>query len=120
MKVPPPSVCRKIRHLHAMAQSPINANEAKVAQIKLGRLLYEWGLTEADLPEILAATDDQGRPNGNPSTTVGQSGQQSGAQSAPASTNGPQVNVFDLNCALIEDHTPITHHERVATALWIA
>ena len=52
MKLPPPAVCRKIRRLQAKARSPINANEAKVAQIKLARLLFEWGLAEADLPEI--------------------------------------------------------------------
>jgi hypothetical protein len=109
MKLPPPTVCRKIRRLHAMARSPINANEAKVAQIKLARLLFEWGLAEADLPEILSATDDNGHPNAGPS------GMPSGPQGASA---GPTVNVFDLNYALIEDHIMITRHERVAGALW--
>ena len=53
MTLPPPKVCRRIRRLHAMTQSP-NANEAAIARSKLDVLLFEWSLTEADLSQILA------------------------------------------------------------------
>jgi hypothetical protein len=33
--------------------------------------------------------------------------------------DGPAVNVFDLNSALIEDHVTLTQRERIAAALWI-
>jgi hypothetical protein len=110
MRLPPPAVCRKIRRLHAMAQSPVNENEARVARIKLERLLYEYRLTEADLPGILAATDDEGHP----ASQVGGS-----FQGPSGSTSGPRVNVYDLAYVLTEDHVSITRHERVAVTLWI-
>jgi hypothetical protein len=53
------------------------------------RLLDEWGLTEADIPAILAATEGDGHGNAGSSS------------SRPSSK--PTVNVLDLILALIED-----------------
>jgi hypothetical protein len=77
-----------------------NANEATVARTMLSDLLTEWGLTQSDIPAIIAA---------NTETTA----------AASLSTVGPDVNVFDLVSHLIEKHIATTPAERVAVTLWI-
>jgi hypothetical protein len=51
MTLPPPSVCRRIRKLHAQMGS--SGKDGEVARNKLNALLAEHGLTWNDLPAIL-------------------------------------------------------------------
>jgi hypothetical protein len=60
MRLPPDKVCRLIRKLYASTSSPFE-HEAEVAKEKLRVLLFEHSLTEADIPAILAASDDHGQ-----------------------------------------------------------
>ena len=104
MRLPPDKVCRLIRKLYASTSSPFE-HEAEVAKEKLRVLLFEHSLTEADIPAILAATDDHG--------------QKLSSASFPSAGAGPTINVFDLNSALIDDHVTVTVRERTAISLWI-
>jgi Protein of unknown function (DUF3631) len=105
MTLPPPTVCRRIRQLHAMMGSP-NAHEADVARARLNELLSRWGQSWNDLPAILAATD-----------TVN-----TGCAASQSSTSGhsaPTVNVLDLVLRLIELHVAVTSEECMGIALWV-
>jgi len=102
MRLPPDKVCRLIRKLYASTSSPFE-HEAEVAKEKLRVLLFEHSLTEADIPAILAATDDHG--------------QKLSSASFPSAGAGPTINVFDLNSALIDDHVTVTVRERTAISL---
>jgi len=98
MTLPPPSICRKIRKLHAMLGS--NAKEAEVALSKLNVLLAEYSLTWNDIPEILAGSAVH-------------------AAQPPDPSDKPEVNVLNLLLVLIETHIAVTPAERMAIALWI-
>jgi hypothetical protein len=88
-----------------MMKSPGNENEAGNARTALLTLLDKWGLTEANVPAILAATEGDGHANAGSSS------------SRPSSE--PSVNVLDMIMVLIEEHVVITAEERMAVALWI-
>ena len=98
MTLPHPSICRKIRKLHAMLGS--NAKEAEVALSKLNVLLAEYSLTWNDIPEILAGSAVH-------------------AAQPPDPSDKPEVNVLNLLLVLIETHIAVTPAERMAIALWI-
>jgi hypothetical protein len=91
-----------------MTSSP-NDNEARVANEKLRVLLFEHSLTEAQVTSILAATDDQGQKLTGAATGNFSSG-----------NAGPTINIFDLNCVLLDEHVAISAHERTAISLWIS
>ena len=63
MTLPPPSVCRRIRKLHAQMGS--SGKDGEVARNKLNVLLAEHRLTWNDLPAILHETDDARREGGD-------------------------------------------------------
>jgi hypothetical protein len=64
MALQPPSVCRRIRQLHAMLGSS-NENERKQADKHLRAMLTKHRLTWNDLPAILAQADADDRADGS-------------------------------------------------------
>jgi Protein of unknown function (DUF2786) len=106
MTLPPPSVCRRIRKLHALMGSP-NEGEASAARKKLNELLAEYQLTWNDIPELLAASDSSS------------SQQAASSQQAPPDDGQPKVNVYDLVFYFVEKYVAITPAERVGITLWI-
>ena len=109
MTLPPPSVCRRIRKLHAMLGA--SDKERDLAFKKLAEILKEHRLSWNDLPEILTEqqTSSAAAPPPPPA----------GETSTSAPTDGSEVNVLDLVERLIELHIALTPEQRLAVALWV-
>jgi Protein of unknown function (DUF3631) len=107
MTMPPPTVCRRIRKLHAMLGSS-NTGEREAAYKKLVALLAEHSLTWNAVPEILAAAD-----------AAAASGAPQSPSSSQPSSNEPEVNVLALVLYFLERHIAILPAERTSIALWI-
>ena len=103
MTLPPPSVCRRIRKLHALLGSA-NEGERDNANKKLQQILVEYGLTWNDIPALLAV-DIPEAPRAAPPR--------------PTPSDRPAVNVLDLVDRLIELHIALTNEQRLAVSLWL-
>jgi hypothetical protein len=111
MTLPPPTLAKRIRALHALMGST-NAQEAENAHRKLAALLAKHNLSWNDLPEILAAAETDARMQAATRPSAG------AAPSTMASA-GPAVNVLDLVLRRLELYVVIPLHERMAAALWL-
>ncbi len=108
MTIPPPSVCRRIRKLHAMLGSS-NEGERNAAHKKLTNLLIEHSLSWNDIPELLAVAAEDAKSAG---------GMGAPPQTPPPDDTLKDVNPLDLLLVLIERHIAVSPEERMAIALW--
>ena len=106
MTLPPPSVCRRMRKLHAQLGS--SGKDAEVARNKLNALLAEYQLTWNDLPAILSESDDARRGGGDAEPP----------EAAP-STGRAESDILGVLLAVIEEYIGVAPEERMALALWI-
>ena len=105
MTLPPPSVCRRIRKLHAQMGS--SGKDGEVARNKLNVLLAEHRLTWNDLPAILYETDDARREGGDAEPPA-----------AAPPTDRAESDILGVLLAVIEEYIAVTPEERMAIALW--
>jgi Protein of unknown function (DUF3631) len=108
MTLPPPSVCRRIRKLHAQIGSSGAGEDGEVARNKFSALLAEYQLSWNDLPAILSETEDARRDAGDAEPP----------EAAP-STSRAESDILGVLLAVIEEYIGVTPEERMAIALWI-
>src|SRR5262245_1281076 len=110
MSLPSPKICRRIRGLFARMGST-NANEAASAHKKLVKALADQALSWNDIPDCIAAADEDDR--------VKSVRRAAASPSSSTAAGGPEVNVLELVLQLSERHVAITPEERMAHALWV-
>src|SRR5262249_40309869 len=99
-----------IRDFFRMVGSP-NANEATRFRERLVNLLAKHALSWNDIPDCIAAADEDDR--------IRSARRAMAAQSSAPAAGGPEVNVLELVLHLVERYIAITREERLAVALWI-
>jgi hypothetical protein len=109
MKMPPKSVCEKIRKAYLLLGSD-KEGEAENARKKILALLAKHGCTWNDLEEILRALrEDEASQQTNQPPPPGQ----------PTSYPKDQPNPYNLARRLIEIHVFVEPAECTAMALWV-
>jgi hypothetical protein len=108
MSIPSPKICRRVRDLFR-SMDPSNLKGATAAHEKLLEALAKHGLTWNDIPDCVAAADEDDR--------VKKARRQSSSQ--PHGSPAPSADPLEIILHLIERHVAITPEERMLAALWV-